>query len=114
MLAVVSADARRAVDAHERLADSISARLAAVDAETHRDGESTATVIFARLHRDGPGAANGGIRAIYPSRESEATIPVDIPHGIDLGLVFDHAVMRSVTAEPLTVVLEYRDDRGLG
>jgi hypothetical protein len=75
-------------------------------------GESDATVTLARLHRDGPGAAPGSMRAIYPSRQSEPTVPVLIPHGIDLGLVFDNAVLRGVASESLTLVLQYDDDGG--
>jgi hypothetical protein len=146
LLAAVSADARRAVEAHERLAattqehvELLSSR-AAHDAELrartrapafaasrahprfafiepHRmegrlrnDGESEANVTLARLHRDRTGAVNGGARAIYPSRETQPSIPVTIPHGIDLGLVFDNPALGGLRGEPLTLVVHYADD----
>jgi hypothetical protein len=146
LLAVVSADARRAVEAHERLAattqehvDMLNSR-AAHDAELrarqrapaftasradalfvflepHRmegrlrnDGESEASVTLARLHRDPPGAVNGGTRAIYSSRETEPSIPVAIAHGVELGLVFDNAALSGLRDEPLTLDVHYIDD----
>jgi hypothetical protein len=75
-------------------------------------GEADATVWHARLHREAPGAAPAGMRAIYPSGSSEPSAPVLVPHGIDLGLVFDSGVLRGVAAERLTIVLEYEDDAG--
>ncbi|HMJ34341.1 MAG TPA: hypothetical protein VK501_10510 [Baekduia sp.] len=88
-------------------------------AEPHRmegrlknTGESAASVSHVRLHREGGGAVPGGIRSIYPSGSSSPELPADVPPGIDLGLVFDHAVLTGVANEQLIVVLEYEDDSG--
>lgn len=75
-------------------------------------GESAALVGHARLHRDRLGAAPGGVKAIYPSGSSSSELPVEVPTGIDVGLVFDNAVLTGVESERLVVTLEYEDDSG--
>jgi hypothetical protein len=37
---------------------------------------------------------------------------VEVPAGIDIGLVFDNAVLTGVENERLVVTLEYEDDSG--